>query len=398
MDIAETIKEVETQRIYHHILKIEGPRHPIDTLDKLDEAADYILSEFRKSGLRVNEQRFNIEDFDAVFRNVEGTIGNEEGPELLIVSHYDTVPDSPGANDNGSGVAVMLESARILAKEKGIGNLRFVSFTLEERNPAHTLKARKAAQKLGLTDRQNRYTSMQTHKLMKQLMEFQTKAFTAGKSPTEALEEARSKLQDQMNDTEVEYVKQIEEMYDGITVTSWPGKTALIGSSFWVDEVLRRKEDILGVLNLETFGYTSDKANSQTLPEGMDPTMFQTHRVPDVTVGDFIVIVGDANSEKLAQSFCNQSKLDSIDLPYACLQVPLRFEDIAQLGLVDLLRSDHAPFWRKGIPGLMLTDTANFRYPFYHTQADTIDKLDFDFMEKVCKTTIATAIDYPSTQ
>jgi len=60
----------------------------------------------------------------------------------------------------------------------------------------------------------------------------------------------------------------------------------------------------------------------------------------------------------------------------------------------DLLRSDHAPFWREGIPGLMVTDTANFRYPFYHTQADTIDKLDFNFMTKACKATIATAIDY----
>jgi len=176
-------------------------------------------------------------------------------------------------------------------------------------------------------------------------------------------------------------------------VTSWLGKTSMMGSGFWVEKAVRANKEVLGVLNLETIGYTSEKKNSQTLPEGMDPAMFQTYRVSDVTIGNFLAVIGDANSEKLAQSFCNQCKLDSVDLPYACLQVPLRFEDIAQSGLFDLLRSDHAPFWREGMPGLMLTDTANFRYPFYHTQADTIDKLDFSFMTKICKATIATAIE-----
>ena len=120
--------------------------------------------------------------------------------------------------------------------------------------------------------------------------------------------------------------------------------------------------------------------------------MLQTHSVKDITVGDFLVVIGDANSGKLVQSFCTQSKLDSVDLPYACLQVPFGYEAIAQ-GMPDLLRSDHACFWREAIPGLFLTDTAEFRNPHYHTQADTIEKLDFDFMVKVCKATIATTID-----
>jgi Zn-dependent M28 family amino/carboxypeptidase len=56
----------------------------------------------------------------------------------------------------------------------------------------------------------------------------------------------------------------------------------------------------------------------------------------------------------------------------------------------DLLRSDHAPFWRQGIPGVFLTDTAEFRYPYYHTPADLIDKVDFDFLAKMCKAIVAT--------
>ena len=47
--------------------------------------------------------------------------------------------------------------------------------------------------------------------------------------------------------------------------------------------------------------------------------------------------------------------------------------------------SDHASFWHEGYPALMVTDTANFRYPYYHTPEDTIDKIDFDRMARVVR-------------
>ena len=52
--------------------------------------------------------------------------------------------------------------------------------------------------------------------------------------------------------------------------------------------------------------------------------------------------------------------------------------------LFDLLRSDHVPFWKRGIPALMWTDTANFRNPNYHQGSDTPDTLDYAFMTRVC--------------
>ena len=45
--------------------------------------------------------------------------------------------------------------------------------------------------------------------------------------------------------------------------------------------------------------------------------------------------------------------------------------------------SDHWAFWQEGYPGVMVTDTAPFRYPYYHTRHDTPDKLDFDRMARV---------------
>jgi hypothetical protein len=123
----------------------------------------------------------------------------------------------------------------------------------------------------------------------------------------------------------------------------------------------------------------------------MKPDMFQTTKISSAEVGNFLAVVGDISSGKLVQSFSAQSALDRVDLPCAALQVPFNYEQIAS-GMGDLLRSDHAPFWRQAIPALFMTDTADFRYPYYHTEADTIDKLDFSFMAKICKATIATAL------
>lgn len=51
----------------------------------------------------------------------------------------------------------------------------------------------------------------------------------------------------------------------------------------------------------------------------------------------------------------------------------------------DIGRSDHWPFWQEGYPALMVTDTAPFRYKYYHTPEDTVDKVDFEKMARaVC--------------
>jgi hypothetical protein len=141
-------------------------------------------------------------------------------------------------------------------------------------------------------------------------------------------------------------------------------------------------------------GYISSVANSQHFPEEMDPDMFRIYGTKeDLTVGDFLAIIGDRNSSDLAASFCRQCERDTIRVPYACLQEDFSYEQAAHL-MRDLLRADHAPFWREGIPALLLTDSANFRYPFYHTHADTIDKMDFDFLTNICKATVATVLDF----
>ncbi len=389
--MADVVDQVDGERLYQHVLRLQGVKHPIDAPEKLNEAADYVGSEFERCGLVSHDQSFSIPGFDGTFRNVEGVANRKDDePELLIVAHYDTVENSPGANDNSSGVAVMLEAARVLSRQK-VRNVRFVGLTLEELNPAFALKSRQMAQSQGLIDAKNHYTSLQISQMMKKLFELQRKHWTTGKGPSESLSAARMELETLMNQPEITYVRQLEKMYEGITPTSWPGKTATMGSSFWVDEAVKKQKKVMGVLCLETVGCSSEKEHSQRFPPDMRPEMFQTNKIANAEVGNFLAVVGDINSGKLVQSFSAQSALESVDLPCASLQIPLNYEQISR-GLGDLLRSDHAPFWRQGISALLLTDTADFRYPYYHTEADTIDKLDFSFMTRVCKATVATVM------
>lgn len=177
---------VEIEKLYKHILEIEGVKHALDAPEKLNQVADYIGNEFRSYGLEVSEQTFKIDDFDFTFRNIEGVIGEGEGPELLITSHYDTVATAPGANDNGSGIAAMLEIARILAKEKLGTKIRFISFTLEELNPANQANTRKKALELGLIDETNRYQTFHTLRMMRKYNQIFYKRLAKGFSRREA--------------------------------------------------------------------------------------------------------------------------------------------------------------------------------------------------------------------
>ncbi len=389
----DILRLVDTERLYSHVLKTEGVKHPIDSLDELDACADYILDQFRDMGLKTNEQEFTVKNFDHTFRNIEAWTGDGTGPQLLIVSHYDTVSVAPGANDNGSAITVMLETAQVLAESGFDGRVRFISFNLEELNPGLAAKDREFALQYDIIDDQGRYNTWHTTKMMKQVWKIYMQVYRGGSSRADAIRVAIENLQDDLTENEVKYLNSIAKLNEGIMPTDWPGKTAVMGSSRWVEYAQRENIKVSGVLCLETMGYAS-KEYRQNFPKGLDPDMFKIYRTQeDLTVGDFLSIVGDKNSGPLAESFCEQCQTESINLPYACLQEDFNYEQAAHI-MPDLLRSDHAPFWRVGIPALMLTDSANFRYPFYHTRADTIDKLDFDFLAKITKATIATALNY----
>ncbi len=100
--------------------------------DSLERAARYIHEAFASAGLEVTEQTYDYRG-----RRVANLVATPPGAAgastyYVIGAHYDTVPPTPGADDNASGVAVMLALARRLAATPPRVPVRLVAFTLEE--------------------------------------------------------------------------------------------------------------------------------------------------------------------------------------------------------------------------------------------------------------------------
>lgn len=383
------LKKVDENNLYKNIIDLMGPNDPVFNQDKLDAAADHIASRFDEYGLHVFEHVFKIEGKE--YRNIEGLSTGGEGPELLLTSHYDTVPKAPGADDNLSGVSVMLESARILAEAGDPLNVRFVGFTLEEGHPYRFAIELASAQQLGLMDEHFNFKNLNTHMLRKKFREYVRQGWRTGREYRDSVDIFFDECKGMMNEIELSYFRGLGEFYGNFTLDSWVGNRVLTGSNRWVEE-RAHSTDIAGVVNLDTVGYYSQLHNSQRFPAGMVPEMFQRHLVDDIYVGNFLVGLADANSGSLLELFASCCKLEEVKLPFAWFHAPFNYEEMKQK-MWDLLRTDCTPFWREGIPAIFLNDSAEFRTPFYHTQADTIDKLDFGCIARVCRASIATALN-----
>jgi peptidase M28-like protein len=103
--------------------------------DHLDAAAAYIEESFRRSGLRPARQIFMVNGTPCA--NIEAELRGRSNPDQIVVigAHYDSVDESPGADDNASGTASLLALARRAARSQPARTLRFVAFVNEE--PPH---------------------------------------------------------------------------------------------------------------------------------------------------------------------------------------------------------------------------------------------------------------------
>lgn len=141
-------QKVGTDRIRRHIRTLEGVRHPLAAPAALEQAADYIKEAFAALGYEVGEQLFP--DGGRPFRNViAARAGHGRSKErVVLLAHYDTVAASPGADDNASGVAVLLEAAALLAPLRFERTVQFIGVVLEENisddSPGSGLRGSKA--------------------------------------------------------------------------------------------------------------------------------------------------------------------------------------------------------------------------------------------------------------
>src|SRR5688572_1600592 len=115
-----------------HVAAIASREHNIFQLAALEASAQYIEKAFAGLGYAVAAQRFRSGPVEV--RNIEVEVrGAGRASEIVLVgAHYDSVVGAVGANDNGSGVAALLELARLFKDARTARTLRFVAFVNEE--------------------------------------------------------------------------------------------------------------------------------------------------------------------------------------------------------------------------------------------------------------------------
>ena len=139
-----------------------------------------------------------------------------------------------------------------------------------------------------------------------------------------------------------------------------------MGSWVYARHCRKNDEKIVGVISLETMGYFSDEENSQKYPPPLNLLYPST--------GNFIGFVSDLSSRTLLESTLKKFR-EHATIPSEGATLPAAMQGVGW--------SDHWSFWQEGYQGIMITDTAPFRYPHYHLQSDTPDKIDFNRLGKV---------------
>lgn len=143
-------------------------------------------------------------------------------------------------------------------------------------------------------------------------------------------------------------------------------QTAQMGSVVYAKRAHARGENIVAMLSLETMGYYSDEKDSQRYPSVLKFVYPST--------GNFIGFVGNVSSGKLVRSAISSFR-HATKFPSEGGALPAQLPGIGW--------SDHWAFWQEGYPAIIITDTAPFRYPHYHTVRDTPDKIDYDKLARV---------------
>ncbi len=268
-------------RLREHVVAIASTPHNTDHPAALEAAAVYIERQLGQLGYSIERQEY--EAAGQKVRNIHAALGRSGPgkPAFVVGAHYDSAGTAPGANDNGSGTAALIELARLL---KGFSPklqyIRIVFFVNEE------------------------------------------------------------------------------DPYFG---------TELMGS-YQFAQMLTRREPVSGMISIETIGAYYDKPGTQRFPVPLNLVYRDT--------GDFLTFVGMPTGRELVHksisSFRRHTAFPSIG-------------GVAHRIIPGIAWSDHASFDALGIPAIMITDTAPFRYPHYHKPTDTPDKIDFPRLARVTK-------------
>lgn len=276
------LPRVDENRLRQDVLHMStalATRHS-DDYRMLMRGMEFVRARMVEQGVVARVQTFEVEG--KLHGNVVARFGPAAGRPLVIGAHYDVMVATPGADDNASGVAGLLELARLLAQNPPAIPVELVAYTLEE-------------------------------------------------PPSFG--------------------------------------SAHMGSRLHADALATQGTHPRLMIALEMIGYFDDRPGSQRYPVGLLHWLY-----PDR--GNFIAVVGhlggfrETRLVKSAMVSASTLRVRSINAP-------------ASLPGVDF--SDHASYWRHGMPAVMVTDTAFYRNPNYHRPGDRAATLDYARMAQVVR-------------
>jgi hypothetical protein len=279
-NIQAVVDQIDTNEILSNFLKVYGNNHPASP-DHYRATRENIFAHYLINGYTAETDSFIfIGDQPAVPREGLNIYGTKTGlinsdSTVVMSGHYDTVEDTPGADDNAMSVAVTMEAARILKNFQFKNNIRFANWDLEEEG--------------------------------------------------------------------------------------------LVGANYYANsaKVIGTKS----VINFDGMTIYKTEPNSQKIPTGFDLLFPEAYgkAEADSFRGNFITVIGDFFSRNLNQQAVQAFETYTPGFRYIEVTCP----DPACIIATDLRRSDHAPFWDKGIPSVFMTSSTEFRTDCYHQPCDT---------------------------
>lgn len=260
-DQTETVKRLSQNVKY--LSETIGERN-LTRPGTLQTTSQFIEDQLKALDYQVEEQSYEVHGHKV--RNLEVRLpGSDPNSGVIVIgAHYDSVVGSPGANDNATGVAGVLELARALRNSTHRKPIRLVFFVNEE--PPY----------------------------------FQT-----------------------------------DDM----------------GSLVYARKLSNEKASVHAMISIETIGFYSDVPGSQKYPPGLG--LFYPDR------GNFIAFVGNPDSGDLVRMAVRKFR-ETTKFPSEGIAASADWPGVGW--------SDHWSFWQQRFPAVMLTDTAPFRYPHYHTR------------------------------
>ena len=271
---------VSPARLEAHVRALSEGFSPRDFThpENLDRAAAYIREQFAQATRDVSEETFQV--YASTYRNVIASFGPDTEERIVVGAHYDAAGPFPAADDNASGIAGLLELARLLGATSLPMRVDLVAYPLEE--PPFF-------------------------------------------------------------------------------------RTPHMGSSVHARSLRRQGVKVRAMLSLEMIGYFVDTPGSQRFPLGILRAFYPSE-------GNFIAVVGKLGQGSVVRRV-KRAMRGASPLPVYSINAPRWIPG------VDF--SDHASYWDEGYPAVMITDTAFYRNPYYHTARDTPETLDYSRMAMV---------------